>query len=101
MGVLINLLYVSQLSQAFLAQGHERAIARYIDPQILLTSTVVDSAETHALLELARGALANSVGVGLLMCAGLGVIALLVLYRLPPVRLVTLPTLVAPQNNKT
>ncbi|EPJ85090.1 MAG: MFS transporter [Pseudomonas sp.] len=101
MGVLVNLLYVSQLSQAFLAQGHERAIARYIDPQILLTSTVVDSAETHALLELARGALANSVGVGLLMCAGLGVIALLVLYRLPPVRLVTLPTLVAPQNNKT
>ncbi|OCR25182.1 DSBA oxidoreductase [Pseudomonas syringae] len=101
MGVLVNLLYVSQLSQAFLAQGHERAIARYIDPQILLTSTVVDTAETHSLLELARGALANSVGVGLLMCAGLGVIALLVLYRLPPVRLVTLPTLVAPQNNKT
>lgn len=40
-------------------------------------------------LDLARDALAQSVGVGLLLCAGIGVLALLVLYRLPPVQLHT------------
>ncbi|GFM64000.1 MFS transporter [Pseudomonas cichorii] len=101
MGVLVNLLYVTHLNRAFLAAGHESSIARYLNPQVLLTSTSADSGEAWQLLELAREALARSVGIGLLMCAGLGVLGLLVLYRLPAVKLVTAPTLVAPQNNKT
>ncbi|RMR01715.1 Arabinose efflux permease protein [Pseudomonas savastanoi pv. glycinea] len=86
MGVLVNLLYVSHLNRVFLAAGQEGELARYIDPQVLLNSTPAVGGN-HQLLELARDALARSVGVGLLMCAGLGVIALLVLVRLPPVKL--------------
>lgn len=87
MGVLVNLLYVSHLNRMFLAEGQEGELARYIDPQILLNATPVAAGVNHQLLELARDALARSVGVGLLMCAGLGVVALLVLYRLAPVKL--------------
>ncbi|MCQ2993268.1 MFS transporter [Pseudomonas syringae] len=87
MGVLVNLLYVSHLNRVFLAAGQEGELARYIDPQVLLNSNPVAVGDNHQLLELARDALARSVGVGLLMCAGLGVIALLILVRLAPVKL--------------
>ena len=46
----------------------------------------------------ARDALAQSVGVGLLLCAGIGVLALFILYRLPPVRLHVVPATVAPEK---
>jgi EmrB/QacA subfamily drug resistance transporter len=99
MGVLVNLLYVSHLNRAFLAAGQESQLAGYIDPQVLLTAA--SAGDHNPLLEMAREALARSVGVGLLMCAGLGVIALLVLYRLTPVKLLTTATKVAPVSAGT
>ncbi len=97
MGVLVNLLYVSHLNRVFLAAGEEGELARYIDPQVLLNSTSVVAGDNHHLLELARDALARSVGTGLLMCAGLGVIALLVLVRLAPVKLLSTAQSTAPK----
>jgi EmrB/QacA subfamily drug resistance transporter len=97
MGVLVNLLYSSHLQRLLLAQGHVEALALYADPQVLLRP---DAAllEHPQWLSLARDALAQSVGVGLLLCAGIGVLALLILYRLPPVRLNVLPATVAPEK---
>ncbi|WP_122661911.1 MFS transporter [Pseudomonas viridiflava] len=97
MGVLVNLLYVSHLNRVFLAAGQGGELARYIDPQVLLNSTSVAVGDNHHLLELARDALARSVGTGLLMCAGLGVIALLVLVRLAPVKLLSTAQSTAPK----
>jgi hypothetical protein len=97
MGVLVNLLYVSHLNRVFLAAGQEGELARYIDPQVLLNSTSVIAGDNLQLLELARDALARSVGVGLLMCAGLGVIALLILVRLAPVKLLAANQSTAPK----
>ena len=88
MGVLVNLLYSSNLQRLFIGQGHAEALPLFATPEVLLRP---DSAmlEHGQWLDLARDALAQSVGVGLLLCAGIGVLALLVLYRLPPVQLHT------------
>ncbi|MPR04702.1 MFS transporter [Pseudomonas sp. MAFF 212408] len=83
MGVLVNLLYSSNLQRVFLAAGNAEGLALYADPQVLLHATL----EPSPWLNLARDALAQSVGVGLLLCAAIGVLALFILYRLPPVRL--------------
>jgi EmrB/QacA subfamily drug resistance transporter len=97
MGVLVNLLYSANLKRLFIAQGHADGLALYADPQILLHP---DAAllEHPQWLSLARDALAQSVGVGLLLCTGVGVLALFILYRLPPVRLNVLPATVAPEK---
>jgi predicted MFS family arabinose efflux permease len=94
MGVLVNLLYGAQLQRVFIAANHAEGIALYADPQALLHSTL----EASPWLDLARDALAQSVGVGLLLCAGIGVLALLILYRLPPVRLHVVSATVAPEK---
>lgn len=94
MGVLVNLLYSANLQRVFLAADHAEGIAQYADPQALLHSNLVAS----PWLDLARDALAQSVGVGLLLCAGIGVLALFILYRLPPVRLHVVPATVAPEK---
>ena len=88
MGVLVNLLYSSNLQRLFIGQGHAEALPMFATPEVLLRP---DSAmlEHGQWLDLARDALAQSVGAGLLLCAGIGVLALLVLYRLPPVKLHT------------
>jgi hypothetical protein len=92
MGVLVNLLYSANVQRVFLAANHAEGIAMYADPQTLLHSNL----EASPWLNLARDALAQSVGVGLLLCAG--VLALLILYRLPPVRLHVVPATVAPEK---
>ena len=97
MGVLVNLLYSANLQRLFIAQGHADGLALYADPQILLRPAAA-LLEHPQWLNLARDALAQSVGVGLLLCAGLGVLALFILYRLPPVRLNVLPATVAPEK---
>jgi EmrB/QacA subfamily drug resistance transporter len=84
MAVLVKLLYVSNLQRALIAAGQADAWPRLVDPQVLLQA---DHLNTDSALLIARSALAQSVGVGLLVCAGLGVLALIVLYRLPPVTL--------------
>ena len=88
MGVLVNVLYSSNLQRLFIAHGHGEALTLFATPEVLLRP---DSAMlTHEQwLALARDALAQSIGVGLLLCAGIGVLALLVLYRLPAVNLHT------------
>ena len=96
MGVLVNLLYSTHLQRVFLAAGHAEGIALYADPQVLLHANL----DATPWLELARDALAQSVGVGLLLCAGIGVLALFILYRLPPVRLHVVPATVAPAPEK-
>lgn len=97
MGVLVNLLYSANLQRLFIAQGHVDGLAVFADPQTLLRP---DAAllEHPQWLNLARDALAQSVGVGLLLCAGIGVLALFILYRLPPVRLNVLPATAAPEK---
>lgn len=97
MGVLVNLLYSANLQRLFIAQGHLGELVLYADPQVLLRP---DAAllEHPQWLNLARDALAQSVGVGLLLCAGLGVLALFILYRLPPVKLNVSPAIVAPEK---
>ncbi|WP_416427589.1 MFS transporter [Pseudomonas sp. App30] len=91
MGVLVKLLYASHLQGAFIAAGQPDALPRFIDPQVLLKA-----GGDPALLQLARQALAQALGSGLLLCAGLGVLALWVLYRLPPVALTRAAAPVAP-----
>jgi len=93
MGVLVKLLYASHLQGAFVAAGHADALPRYIDPQVLLQAS-----DDPVLLHLARQALAQALGSGLLLCAGLGVLALWVLYRLPPLALTRAPAPVAPDE---
>ncbi|NBA97557.1 MFS transporter [Pseudomonas sp. R5(2019)] len=102
MGVLVKLMYAANLQRALLASGQGEALPRLIDPQVLLNpaNPAIDS----ALLDLARAALAQSVGIGLLTCAALGVLALVILYRLPPVILTRVAPPVAPtpeQQQKT
>jgi hypothetical protein len=96
MGVLVNLLYSANLQRLFIAQGHTDGLALYADPQILLRPAAL--LEHPQWLNLARDALAQSVGIGLLLCAGIGVLALFILNRLPPVRLNVLPATVAPEK---
>ncbi|WP_330214854.1 MFS transporter [Pseudomonas sp. AM8] len=94
MGVLVNLLYSANVQRVFLAANHAEGIAVYADPQTLLHASL----DASPWLNLARDALAQSVGVGLLLCAGIGVLALFILYRLPPVRLHVVPATVAPEK---
>ncbi|KPY29469.1 Multidrug transporter [Pseudomonas syringae pv. papulans] len=84
MGVLVKVLYVTNLQSALNAAGQASALPRLADPQVLLQHT---PANVDAALLIARTALAQAVGTGLLTCAGLGVLALLVLHRLPRVTL--------------
>ncbi|MDE1169399.1 MAG: MFS transporter [Pseudomonas sp.] len=96
MGALIKLLYASHLQQAFAGADVDAELPYYLDPQVLL-----QTGAAHAqpeLLHLARVALAQSVGVGLLLCAALGVLALWLLYRLPPVVLPRVTANLAPEN---
>ncbi|WP_248800722.1 MFS transporter [Pseudomonas sp. MWU13-2105] len=97
MGVLVNLLYSANLQRLFIAHGHADGLALYADPQILLRPDA--ALHEHAQwLNLARDALARSVGIGLLLCAGIGVLALFILHRLPPVKLNVAPATAAPEK---
>lgn len=96
MAVLVKLLYASTLQRHLLAVGEGDALAHFSDPQVLLQHAPGDAATP--LLLLARTALAQSIGVGLLICAGLGVLALFVLYRLPAVALPRVRPPVAPEK---
>lgn len=98
MAVLVKLLYASTLQRSLIAAGEGDALAQFADPQVLLQHVASD-AQTP-LLMLARGALAQSIGVGLLLCAALGVLALIVLYRLPPVALPRVRAPVAPEKQQ-
>ena len=86
MGVLVNVLYSSNLQRLFIAHGHGEALPLFATPEVLLRPDSAMLAHEQW-LALARDALAQSIGVGLLLCAGIGVLALLVLYRLPAVNL--------------
>jgi MFS family permease len=97
MGALVNLLYSANLQRLFIGQGHAQGLALYADPQVLLHPAAA-LLEHPRWLNLARDALAQSVGVGLLLCTAVGVLALFILYRLPPVRLNVLPATVAPEK---
>lgn len=97
MGALVNLLYSANLQRLFIAQGQADGLALYADPQVLLRPAAA-LLEQPQWLNLARDALAQAVGVGLLLCAALGVLALFFLYRLPPVRLNVSPATVAPEK---
>ncbi|NAT39351.1 MFS transporter, partial [Pseudomonas syringae pv. actinidifoliorum] len=93
MGVLVKLLYIANLQRALTAAGQMQAMQRLADPQTLLQHSPAD---VDATLLLARTALAQSVGTGLLICSALGVLALVVLYRLPRVTLYQAPRTAIP-----
>ncbi|WP_287810198.1 MFS transporter [Pseudomonas sp.] len=96
MGALVKLLYVVHLRHAFDAIDQGAALAPYLDPQVLLQPG--SAHDNGALLALARQALAQGLGTGLLLCAALAAVALWVLMRLPPVALSRAPAPVAPEE---
>ncbi|WP_032606433.1 MFS transporter [Pseudomonas syringae] len=83
-GVLVKWLYLANLHSALASAGQLQAMPHLVDPQVLLQHLPVSN---DATLLLARTALAHAVGTALLLCAGLGVVALFTLYRLPRVTL--------------
>ncbi len=93
MGVLVKLLYIANLQRALTAAGQMQAMPHLADPQALLQHSPAD---VDATLLLARTALAQAVGTGLMICAALGVLALVVLYRLPRVTLYQAPLTAIP-----
>ncbi|NVL28586.1 MFS transporter, partial [Pseudomonas syringae pv. actinidiae] len=93
MGVLVKLLYIANLQRALTAAGQMQAMPHLADPKALLQHSPAD---VDATLLLARTALAQAVGTGLMICAALGVLALVVLYRLPRVTLYQAPLTAIP-----
>ncbi|KKI26485.1 MULTISPECIES: MFS transporter [Pseudomonas syringae group] len=96
MGVLVKLLYIANLQRALTAAGQIKTMPHLADPQVLLQHS---SADVDATLLLARTALAQAVGTGLMICAALGVLALVVLYRLPRVTLYQAPHTAIPAKD--
>ncbi|MHC6225159.1 MFS transporter [Pseudomonas sp. X10] len=99
MAVLVKLLYATHLRSSLAAAGESEAFARLCDPQVLLQHG--PGAAQDPLFLLARTALAQSIGAGLLACAALGVLALFVLYRLPPVTLPRVRPTAAPEKQES
>lgn len=97
-GVLVKLLYVSSLRQELHNAGRGDAFAQLADLQVLLDRA--GGSPSDPLLLIARTALAHSVGFGLLLCATLGVLALIVLHCLPPVTLPRVRPLVVPEKQE-
>ncbi|RMR97378.1 hypothetical protein ALP75_204456 [Pseudomonas syringae pv. actinidiae] len=93
MGVLVKLVYIANAQRALTAAGQMQAMPHLADPQALLQHSPAD---VDATLLLARTALAQAVGTGLMICAALGVLALVVLYRLPRVTLYQAPLTAIP-----
>lgn len=96
MGVLVKLLYAVNLQRTLLAEARLDALPSLLDPQVLVRS---DAAQLPPeLLTLARTALAQALGVGLLACGVLALLALWLLYRLPPLRLPASMATAAPEE---
>ncbi|MCO8164365.1 MFS transporter [Pseudomonas sp. 21LCFQ010] len=84
MASLVNLLYARYVQVALQASGDLHALARLADPQVLMSAA---GELPMAELQLARQALVQALGTGLLGCALCALLALLVMSRLPAVDL--------------
>ncbi|MFF7710353.1 MFS transporter [Pseudomonas sp. NPDC007930] len=84
MGALVNLLYAHHVQVALAAAGRLEALPQLLDPQVLMS---VPAGLAADLLHIARAALAQAIGTGLLLCAAAALLALWVMSRLPAVEL--------------
>ncbi|WEK32786.1 MAG: MFS transporter [Candidatus Pseudomonas phytovorans] len=84
MGSLVNLLYAERMRLALDTIGESAAFERLRDPQVLMSGAASLPAEW---LLLARTALAQAIGAGLLLCALAALLAIWLTWRLPRVDL--------------
>lgn len=86
MGALVNVLYAHHVRVALAGAGQPDAFERLRDPQVLMGDA---SALPVEWLTLARDALAQAIGSGLLLCALAALLAVWLTWRLPRVDLHT------------
>lgn len=84
MGSLVNVLYAQRMRLALDAAGQSAAFERLRDPQVLMSGAASLPADW---LALARTALAQAIGAGLLLCALAALLAMWLTWRLPQVDL--------------
>lgn len=84
MGALVNLLYARHVQLALTQTARLEALPRLADPQVLI-GTSIDL--PPALLDIARQALIQALGTGLLCCGMAALLALWVMSRVQPVDL--------------